>query len=260
MLWKEYVFGKQTVKQLAEKHHRSPQWIRDRLDEAEISVKEVSPRSIVSIIDATFWGRTYGVIVARDSHLKENLYFKEIYSETKQVYIQTRIFLEQKGFKLQAVVIDGKRGAKEIFSDIPVQMCHFHQIAIVTRYITKKPKLKASKELRSIILYLKYANKEEFILLLDSWYQRWEGFLKEKTFNPETNRSHFSHRRLRSAYNSLRNNLPYLFTFEDYPYLNIPNTTNSLDGSFTYLKNLLRVHSGLKRERRFKVIQEILGK
>jgi hypothetical protein len=40
--------------------------------------------------------------------------------------------------------------------------------------------------------------------------------------------------------------------------LNIPNTTNSLDGCFAYLKELVRVHRGSRRELKIKIIEEIL--
>jgi hypothetical protein len=71
---------------------------------------------------------------------------------------------------------------------------------------------------------------------------------------------HYTHKRLRSAYRSLRLNLPYLFTYKKYPELNIPNTTNSLDGCFAYLKELLRVHRGSTRSLKNKIIEEVLGR
>jgi len=37
-------------------------------------------------------------------------------------------------------------GVREIFSNRPVQMCHFHQVAIVRRYLTSRPKLEAAQE------------------------------------------------------------------------------------------------------------------
>ncbi|MCD6337108.1 MAG: hypothetical protein J7M01_02610, partial [Candidatus Marinimicrobia bacterium] len=52
--------------------------------------------------------------------------------------------------------------------------------------------------------------------------------------------------RLRSAYRSLRANTPYLFTCQNYPELKIPDTTNSLDGSFTNLESKLSNHQGIK--------------
>lgn len=53
-------------------------------------------------------------------------------------------------------------------------------------------------------------------------------------------------------------NLPRLFTYQRHPNLNIPNTTNTLDGMFSQIKNRLAVHRGLRRDRRFKLISEIL--
>jgi hypothetical protein len=38
----------------------------------------------------------------------------------------------------------------------------------------------------------------------------------------------------------------------------MPNTTNSLDGSFSALKKKLGVHHGLRRDRRYKVISKLL--
>jgi hypothetical protein len=70
----------------------------------------------------------------------------------------------------------------------------------------------------------------------------------------------YTHKRLRSAYRSLKINLPYLFTYQKYSELNIPNTTNSLDGCFAYLKELVRVHRGINKTLKRKIIQEILTK
>jgi len=39
----------------------------------------------------------------------------------------------------------------------------------------------------------------------------------------------------------------------------MPNTTNTLDGYFSQMKKLLRVHNGLSEERRNKVVEEILN-
>ena len=56
---------------------------------------------------------------------------------------------------------------------------------------------------------------------------------------------------------SLRDN-GFLAGIKKYPGLNIPNTTNSLDGCFAYLKELVRVHRGSKRSLKKKIIEEIL--
>jgi hypothetical protein len=138
-------------------------------------------------------------------------------------------------------------------------MCQFHQIAIVVRYLTRRPILKPSQELKKITLQLTDLEGKEFTELLNNWYLKWQDFLREKTVDPITGQWHYTHRRLRSAYRSLKTNLPYLFTYQKYPELHIPNTCNSLDGNNTILKTLLRIHRGISQQNRYKMICEILG-
>jgi len=196
-LWNEYVWKKQSVSDLAEKYKRSSSWIRQQLDQVKIKVSNDStkPQLITTIADATFFGRTYGIMVFREPNLKKNLYWKEITVENLSAYWRGRTFLEKKGFTIQAAVTDGKKCARAVFFDLPTQMCHFHQILIVTRYLTKKPKLEASKELRSITLSLTNSNEEKFSELLNNWFEKWKEFLKERTINPETGKWFYTHKR-----------------------------------------------------------------
>jgi len=84
-------------------------------------------------------------------------------------------------------------------------------------------------------------------------------FVNEKSINPVTGKEQFTHRRLMAAYKSLRRNLPYLFTYKNYPDLNISNTTNSLDGGvFTQLKKLIKLHQGMSRSLKVKLIDDYL--
>lgn len=211
------------------------------------------------VADITFFKRTFGVCVFRSPHLKKNLFWKICRTETKALYAFCRYQLERRGFELKAIVIDGKLSVREVFNDIPTQVCHFHQLQIITRYLTTRPKLIASQELRRLSSTLTKNNEKRFTVNLEEWYSRWEIFLKEKTINPYTNSWFYTHKRLRSAYHSLKNNLPYLFTYQKYPYLNIPNTTNSLDGSFSHLKEKVKLHRGLKAKRKLKIIFELLS-
>lgn len=181
--------------------------------------------------------------------------------EIAAVYQEGRQILERLGLTFQAIVLDGKPGIKQVFKGIPIQHCQFHQIKTINKYLTRRPKLSAAIELRTIALALTEVNEEYFTTLLSQWHEKWNDFLKERTiniFNPK--KWFYTHKRIRSAYRSLKTNLPYLFTYQKYPALNIPNTTNSLDGTFSHLKQLLNTHRGLKRERRWKLIQEILRK
>jgi hypothetical protein len=64
--------------------------------------------------------------------------------------------ISRKGIKIQSIICDGRKGLFQLFSDdIPIQMCNFHQVAIIRRYLTKKPKMQASKELWDLTLLLK---------------------------------------------------------------------------------------------------------
>jgi hypothetical protein len=259
-LWNEYVHGKQTATELGQKHNRTRQWISKQLNKISGDDKLIvntSSQSIVAVADTTFFARSYGVTIFRDPSQKKNLIWKEVHSETPGQYRQLRNELKLMGITLKAIVLDGKRGVRQVFSDIPVQMCQFHQVAIVIRYLTRKPQLEAGKELKQIALQLTKCTEQEFNSLLDNWNNKWKNFLKEKTINPVTNKWHYTHKRLRSAHRSLKNNLPYLFTYQKYPKLNIPNTCNSLDGSFTTLKNLLRIHRGMNRKNRYRMICQI---
>jgi len=259
-LWRAYVWGRQTLVELAHLHKRSKRWIRKRLDCAVVVSHKFSPRSVVIVADTVFHKHKFGVCVFRAAHFKRNLCWAVTDRENSAVYRDCRLKLEQHGFELIGAVIDGKPGLFEVFRDIPVQMCHFHQIAIISRYLTRRPKLEAGQELRMLTLTLPYTIEEKFSAGLHQWYKKWEPFLKEKTFNLGTKRWFYTHKPLRSAYRSLRTNLPLLFTCLRYPELNMPNTTNCLDGIFAHLKDKLRIHRGLKLHRKVKLINEILSK
>ncbi len=128
----------------------------------------------------------------------------------------------------------------------------------VTKYLTRRPETLAGQELRNITLKLPRSNEKEFTKLLSDWHKQWKDFINEKTKVLGTKHWYYTHKKVRSAYKSLETNLPHLFTYLKYPKLNIPNTTNSLDGMFTQLKAKLSVHRGLRKDKRFKVISEIL--
>lgn len=139
-------------------------------------------------------------------------------------------------------------------------MCHFHQIAIVKRYLTNKPKLEASIDLLKICRKLTFLTQDRFSDALNIWYLKYKSFLDEKTLNVKTNRLTPTHARLVSAYRSLNTNLPYLFTYKNHKDLKIPNTTNHLDGGvFSQLKKLIKLHQGLAKKRKVKLIDEFLS-
>lgn len=257
-MWNEYTRGKQTLTELGEKYGRSYKWVRARLDEHEVEIPDLVPQPTVIVPDTTFWGRQYGVTVFRSWNLKRNLWWTEVPSEKMVHYQYGRKILEDRGWTFTATVIDGRRGLATVFKDIPVQVCHFHQLQMVTRYLTRRPKTEAGQKLRSLALTLTRTNQKTFTKVLTAWEKKYHSFYTEKTCILGTNRFYYTHKNVRSAYLSLKRNSPNLFTYQKYPKLNIPNTTNTIDGYFASLKKKVAQHHGLRQDRRYKVICELL--
>ena len=195
-----------------------------------------------------------------DSKTSQIVWFKFISFETKFEYQQGLEFLLKLGFEILSVTIDGRIGIPSVFGVFPIQICQFHQIQIVNRYLTKNPKLQASKELKTIIEDLTIMNQIGFESRFKYYLEINQEFIDEKTINPETGRSIYKHKKLRSAANSIKNNLKYLFTCRNHPSLNIPNTTNHIDGGVNpKLRELVRTHRGLRKDRRNKILSILLN-
>ena len=202
-------------------------------------------------MDATYWGWHFGVVVFKDARTGKILWRKFIrHKETLQDYREGIDWLEEYGFKIEGIVCDGLRGIFQMFSKYKVQMCQFHQVKIVRKYLTKQPQLPASVELLELTKLLAHTDRDSFIGMFDRWTAKWNVFIRERVIDKQTGKSHYVHKRLRSAYLSLKRNMPYLWTWYDNKGLGIPNTNNALEGKFTDLKSKLRNHNGLSTERR----------
>lgn len=164
-----------------------------------------------------------------------------------------------KHYQVLSVTIDGRKGLKELIEKrylyrVPIQYCHFHQVKTIKTYTTRKPKTECGKELKDLILTLKSSTKQEFTASFHSLQNKFKDFLKERN-----EQNQFQHKRLRSAFRSVKTNLPYLFTFEDYQELKIPTTTNSCDGSFGQWKKKIKLHNGIRKDRKKQMIDELLS-
>ena len=138
-------------------------------------------------------------------------------------------------------------------------MCHFHQRKTINRYLTRKPRLQASKDLQKIMYNLTSTNEKNFTKKLNDWYEIYKNFLDEKSISKTTNKLQFTHPRVRSAYRSLVTNLPYLFTYKNHKNITIHNTTNSIDGGvFSPMKKLLKIHNGFTKSLKLKMVDDYL--
>lgn len=257
-LWDKYTNKKQTLGELVDAYGKSHVWVRKRLDEHSLALPVIEPRPTVLVADTTFWGRQYGVMVFRSWTLKKNIWWGEVTTEKVAHYHYARKHLESLGWTFTAAVVDGRRGLANVFKDIPVQVCQFHQLQTVTKYLTRRPKTDAGKELRALALTLTKTNETMFTKALSAYEKKWKHFLEQKTIVLGLKRPQYTHKNVRSALRSLKTNLSNLFTYQRYPELGIPNTTNTIDGYFASVKKKVAAHHGLRRDRRFRVISELL--
>lgn len=215
-LYDDYLFGKQTIAQLSGSYGTSKSTARQKLS-LKRSARIISrDKNVVALMDATYWGKSLGVVVIKDSRTGKILWRKFIdRKETLSDYKEGVDWLISNKFKREGIVCDGLRGMFRLFDKYNVQMCQFHKVQIVKRYLTQSPEIDASKELLSIIKMLCHADKKSFIGIFNQWCNKWSYFLKERAKYVRTSKSHYIHRQIRSAYLSIKRNMPYWWCWYD---------------------------------------------
>jgi len=187
----------------------------------------------------------------------KNIYWRKMDGEKIAYIEQDLLHLKAQGWQFSSFTIDGRNGViqllKRIFPGTPIQLCHFHQQKTIRKYITTKPKTECGKDIKKLMAGLKEMTEAAFVKKLQKIKEDYAEFLKERNENKQ-----FKHRKIRSALRSLTTNLAYLFAYKKHPELNIPNTTNSCDGSFAHWKAKTKIHRGLKENRRDKMINFLL--
>lgn len=256
-LWKEYLFERRTYSDLARIHRCSISTIQRRIGNVSVEFRPHYPDESVVIIDTTYFGRAFGVMIFQDSETGRILLRKYVRHETNKAYLEGLDELRNHGTLILGVVCDGHKGLMQSIGYCPVQMCQFHQIQIIRRYLTKNPHLIAARELLCICINMKQLGSVEFQEEYNAWSKRWEAFLNERTVL-KSGKTTFTHRRLRKAKRSIDDHLPWLFTYEAYPELMIPNTTNKLEGTNSEMKRLMRNHNGLSGQRRITFLDGFL--
>ena|SRR3989338_7007786 len=94
-----------------------------------------------------------------------------------------------------------------------------------------------------------------FIARFYTLMEKHRAYLNERSHNKQ-----FSHSSVRAAYRSLKQNMPMIFTHRDLPQLQIPTTTGRLEGFFSHLKEKIRIHRGLQKNRKKNAIKFLLAK
>lgn len=260
MLWCDYVFGKQTVKQLVATFDMDRRIVRRVLDVYHAQEKIHAPRPVHLVVDGTYFGerkegRSWCAIVARDPHEKEDLLWSFEETETTSAYLWLREKLEELGYTILSVTGDGFSGIKTAFHGIPFQMCHVHMERLVTRKTTKNPQTEAGRVLLALTRSLHKTNSQTFHTRLTNYIEKYRDFLNERTIHPQTGAWSYTHDDLLGGLHRLLRHQRHLFTFECNK--NIPKTTNSLEGHFRHTKKLLHIHHGICQQQAQKILKTI---
>jgi hypothetical protein len=101
------------------------------------------------------------------------VYFKEIKTESVKDFREGINTLKASNYLICSITIDGRRGyiknIRKLLGKIPIQMCLFHQKAIIRRYITDRPRSQCGKDLKELMHHLcKPESHQEFI---DQFYR-----------------------------------------------------------------------------------------
>ncbi len=171
------------------------------------------------------------------------------------MYLEGRRYLEELGYDIASVTGDGFGGLRTAFSGIPFQMCQVHMERIVIRGTTRRPELEAGAVLLALAKSLHDTDGYTFEKRLYQYIERYRDFLNEKTLHPQSGERSWTHENLRQAVHSLRTFKQYLFTFETDK--QIPKTTNSLEGHFSHVRDIVEIHRGLSREQKERVLHSI---
>ena len=256
----DYVEGKQTLQQLASKYKVSERTIRRDLENMRFVRKKARCKEVTVQLDTTYWGRRFGLMVIKDALRNKILWHKYVRNETINQYMEGISWLRSQGFKIYGAVIDGMRGLAQALYPIPVQMCQFHQILITRRYLTQEPELDASCELLNLVKSITQMDKESFIGAFNEWGEKYKDVLNERVHDKRLKRRTppYMRPRLRSAYLSLKRNMALLWTFYDHPETGLPNTNNGIEGLFSDIKGKLRVHRGISKDNRKKLLDEYI--
>jgi Transposase IS66 family len=166
--------------------------------------------------------------------------------------------VESLGYTVLSVTADGFSGIRSVFKGIPFQMCQVHMERLVVKGTTRNPQLEAGQVLLALVktLHDQRNNQDIFRQRLLHYKDKYWDFLQEKTESLTTGERWFTHDDLRKAFNSLYSFFPHLFTYKHNAL--IPRTTNSLEGHFSHVRDIVHIHRSLTRKRTEKVLDAIM--
>ena len=206
------------------------------------------------LIDGTYFPNDLCLVLYYDHSLD----YVQLYRHTDQEkYIQIKEDLQNLkniGVDVYSVTCDGHKAIlkaiTKVYPNAIIQRCLVHIKRQSRAYLSESPQLPQAKELLKLSKQITAIKTHEqcgmWLLEMKAWEQRHLLFVKQKSFNLDTDRYWYTHKNLHSAYSLITKAIPNMFWHLNDP--EIPYTTNKLEGYFKHLKEKLTLHSGLRLE------------
>jgi len=218
----------------------------------QIPVKSKS--NVHLLIDGTYLPNGLCLILYYDHDIRYVQLYRTSNQEKFREIFQDLKALKSLGVQIYSVTCDGHKSIlKAIAKAYPnaiIQRCVVHVKRQCRVYLSRNPKLQASKELLAISNQLTAVKTQQqcsyWLLSLHNWYQLHRDTLLEESVNEQSGDYWKTHDRLHRAYTLLYQAIPNLFSYLNDP--EIPSTTNRLESFFKHLKEKLLLHSGLRLE------------
>ena len=227
------------------------------------SPKPLKIRKAINIkIDGTYFGKWGCALVYKE---KTNIIFWNfVLRETYFNYLYDLGQIKGLGYDIRGATTDWHgsliSALNTAFPGIPHQRCLVHTKRLCKTLLTRKPETQAGEELLEISKLLTEIKTHEEKIVWIKWLERFEeryaNLINQRTYAIDPNadkRWWYTHEKLRKAFRALKTSLPNLFIYLDYP--DIEKDTNGLESEFSHLKQKIRDHRGLKREKKVKFIK-----
>lgn len=263
--FKEWVLGKQTLDRVSAHSGYSKSKIQ-RLFRHYLNTPPVfsipQKDSVHIIVDGTYFSSDICLVVYRNSEIKCTQLYRlsdnERYEEIKEDLENLRTL----DIHVESVTCDGHpailKAVKKVFkSKITIQRCLVHIQRMSRIWLTKEPKSICGQELLKITQQIHRITTHEqklyWLRALYDWDITHQTFIKEKSLNPITLRTWYTHKIIRRVRHLLIRAFPDMFHYLDNG--KIHKSTNALESFFGHLKDNLSIHRGLTIKHRKNFIQ-----
>ena len=124
-IWSEYLNAKQTISEIAKKHHISESTVKRILRKKADTWQQPDLTGMSGYVhmDATYWGHNWGIMLCIDDAIGKVLYLAFIKHEKTQSYVDAVEGVMAAGYRIKGIVIDGKKDLFLVLKDYPIQMC-----------------------------------------------------------------------------------------------------------------------------------------